>query len=380
MKKNIVLITIALLSVLLIVSCSNKTQGSKAVGLSIGRVETVFADDAWNYDVVYKSGSTRYISEVVVNLSNGTYRYPSSVKAEILKKDGETWKSISKDVTDKFTFPDSGVYKIKYTAEGMTAETGEFNVYKPGDIVDFYATKKAYVEGFQMQRKDFSCTYCYKDENGNIGITNSSDKAWVSYYTRSADYTSFITILNYDDKSTPDNYQYGEEVMAGVVVQIPDTEIYSIQEVPITVVKEESCDSSIKNLAYFTKPNKSADYYEFSGNIIKALYYDGSSVGKIDLVKKTEDGVKIADGYTVKISDFMASEAPKSDTAAIQALYDKVVTTESGWKDRTSSTFDKKYTNVEKPEITGPGYYMIQIWKDSVEITKDDPAFIRISK
>ena len=45
MKKNIVLITIALLSVLLIVSCSNKTQGSKAVGLSIGRVETVFAEN-----------------------------------------------------------------------------------------------------------------------------------------------------------------------------------------------------------------------------------------------------------------------------------------------------------------------------------------------
>ena len=374
MKKNIVLITIALLSVLLIVSCSNKTQGSKAVGLSIGRVETVFADDAWNYDVVYKSGSTRYISEVVVNLSNGTYRYPSSVKAEIQKKDGETWKSISKDVTDKFTFPDSGVYKIKYTAEGMTAETGEFNVYKPGDIVDFYATKKAYVEGFQMQRKDFSCTYCYKDKNGNIGITNSSDKAWVSYYTRSADYTSFITILNHDG-STPDNYQYGEEVMAGVVVQIPDTEIYSIQEVPITVVKEESCDSSIKNLAYFTKSNKSPNNYEFSGSIIKALYYDGSSVGKIDLVKKTGKDVEIADGYTIKISNFIASEAPKSDTTSIQALYDKV-TTESGWNEITSSTFANKSTS----EIKGAGYYMIQICKGSDEITKDDPAFIRISK
>ena len=378
MKKNIVLITIALLSVLLIVSCSNKTQESKAVGLSIGRVETVFADDAWNYDVVYKSGSTRYISEVVVNLSNGTYRYPSSVKAEIQKKDGETWKSISKDVTDKFTFPDSGVYKIKYTAEGMTAETGEFNVYKPGDIVDFYATKKAYVEGFQMQRKDFSCTYCYKDKNGNIGITNSSDKAWVSYYTRSADYT-FITILNHDDKSTPDNYQYGEEVMAGVVVQIPDTEIYSIQEVPITVVKEESCDSSIKNLAYFTKPNKSADHYEFSGSIIKALYYDGSSVGKIDLVKKTDKGVKIAEGYTINISDFIESKAPKSDTAAIQKLYDGVETWYLVDNETTvdpETSFDPKSTS----EITGAGYYMIQIFKDSVEITKDDPAFIRISK
>ena len=377
MKKNIVLITIALLSVLLIVSCSNKTQESKAVGLSIGRVETVFADDAWNYDVVYKSGSTRYISEVVVNLSNGTYRYPSSVKAEIQKKDGETWKSISKDVTDKFTFSDSGVYKIKYTAEGMTAETGEFNVYKPGDIVDFYATKKAYVEGFQMQRKDFSCTYCYKDKNGNIGITNSSDKAWVSYYTRSADYT-FITILNYDG-STPDNYQYGEEVMAGVVVQIPDTEIYSIQEVPITVVKEESCDSSIKNLAYFTKPNKSADHYEFSGSIIKALYYDGSSVGKIDLVKKTDKGVKIAEGYTINISDFIESKAPKSDTAAIQKLYDGVETWYLVDNETTvdpETSFDPKSTS----EITGAGYYMIQIFKGSVEITKDDPAFIRISK
>ena len=373
MKKNIVLITIALLSVLLIVSCSNKTQESKAVGLSIGRVETVFADDAWNYDVVYKSGSTRYISEVVVNLSNGTYRYPSSVKAEILKKDGETWKYIRKDVTDKFTFTDSGVYKIKYTAEGMTAETGEFNVYKPGDIVDFYATKKAYVEGFQMQRKDFSCTYCYKDKNGNIGITNSSDKAWVSYYTRSADYTSFITILNYDDKSTPDNYQYGEGVMAGVVVQIPDTEIYSIQEVPITVVKEESCDSSIKNLAYFTKSNKSPNYYEFSGSIIKALYYDGSSVGKIDLVKKTEEGVKIAEGYTVYISDFIRSEAPKSNTTEIQKLYDGVTT----WHlVDPKTTFANKSTS----EITGAAYYMIQIFKDSDEITKDDPAFIRISK
>ena len=382
MKKNIVLITIALLSVLLIVSCSNKTQESKAVGLSIGRVETVFADDAWNYDVVYKSGSTRYISEVVVNLSNGTYRYPSSVKAEILKKDGETWKSIRKDVTDKFTFTDSGVYKIKYTAEGMTAETGEFNVYKPGDIVDFYATKKAYVEGFQMQRKDFSCTYCYKDENGNIGITSSSDKAWVSYYTRSADYTSFITILNYDDKSTPDNYQYGEGVMAGVVVQIPDTEIYSIQEVPITVVKEESCDSSIKNSAYFTKSNKSPNNYEFSGSIIKALYYDGSSVGKIDLVKKTDKGVEIAKGYTVNISDFIESETPKSDTAAIQKLYDGVKNEVTNGEPTWHLVVDPKTTfaNKSTSEITRAGYYMIQIFKDSDEITKDDPAFIRISK
>lgn len=378
MKKNFLFITLALLSFCLIVSCSNNNQGAKAVGLSVGRVETVFADDAWKYDVVYKSGSSRYISEVIVNLSNGTYRYPSSVKAEILKKDGEAWKSIQKDVTGQVIFSESGVYKIKYTSEGMTAETEEFNVYKPGEIIDFYTTKKAYVEGIQMQRTDFSCTYCYKDENGNIGITSSSDKAWVSYYTRSADYTSFITLLNHDG-STPDNYQYGEGVMAGVVVQIPDTEIYSIQEVPITVVKEESCDSSIKNLAYFTKPSYSADHYEFSGSIIKALYYDGSSVGKIDLVKKTDKGVETAKGYTVKISDFISSKAPKSDTAAIKKLYDGVTTWHLVDTETTidpETTFDPKSTS----EITGAGYYMIQIWKDSVEITKDDPAFIRISK
>lgn len=377
MKKNFLFITLALLSFCLIVSCSNNNQGAKAVGLSVGRVETVFADDAWKYDVVYKSGSSRYISEVIVNLSNGTYRYPSSVKAEILKKDGETWKSIQKDVTGQVIFSESGVYKIKYTSEGMTVETEEFNVYKPGEIIDFYTTKKAYVEGIQMQRTDFSCTYCYKDKNGNIGITSSSDRAWVSYYTRSTDPNSTMTTMLSHDGKYQDSYKTGKDLVAGVVVQLPDTEIYDQKEVPITVVKEEDCDDSfIKNLAYFTKPSYSADHYEFSGSIIKALYHNGSSVGKIDLVKKTADGVKIADGYTVKISDFMASEAPKSDTEAIQALYDKV-TRESGWNDVSSSTFANKSTS----EITGAGYYMIKI-NDSngIEITANDPAFIRISK
>ena len=376
MKKNFLFITLALLSFCLIVSCSNNNQGAKAVGLSVGRVETVFADDAWKYDVVYKSGSSRYISEVIVNLSNGTYRYPSSVKAEILKKDGETWKSIQKDVTGQVIFSESGVYKIKYTSEGMTAETEEFNVYKPGEIIDFYTTKKAYVEGIQMQRTDFSCTYCYKDKNGNIGITSSSDRAWVSYYTRSTDPNSTMTTMLSHDGKYQDSYKTGKDLVAGVVVQLPDTEIYDQKEVPITVVKEEDCDDSfIKNLAYFTKPSYSADHYEFSGSIIKALYHNGSSAGKIDLVKKTDDGVKIAEGYTVKISAFIPSNAPKNDTDAIQALYDKV-TRESGWNDISSSTFANKSTS----EITGAGYYMIQIFKGEKEITKEDPAFIRISK
>ena len=373
MKKNFLFITLAILSFCLIVSCSNNNQGAKAVGLSVGRVETVFADDAWKYDVVYKSGSSRYISEVIVNLSNGTYRYPSSVKAEILKKDGETWKSIQKDVTGQVIFSESGVYKIKYTSEGMTAETEEFNVYKPGEIIDFYTTKKAYVEGIQMQRTDFSCTYCYKDKNGNIGITSSSDRAWVSYYTRSTDPNSTMTTMLSHDGTYQDCYKTGTDLVAGVVVQLPDTEIYDQKEVPINVVTEGDCDSFIKNLAYFTKPSYSADHYEFSGSIIKALYHNGSSAGKIDLVKKTDDGVKIAEGYTVKISDFIASKAPKSNTTEIQKLYDGVTT----WHlVDPKTTFANKSTS----EITGAGYYMIQIFKDSDEITKDDPAFIRISK
>ena len=236
---------------------------------------------------------------------------------------------------------------------------------------DFYTTKKAYVEGIQMQRTDFSCTYCYKDKNGNIGITSSSDRAWVSYYTRSTDPNSTMTTMLSHDGKYQDSYKTGKDLVAGVVVQLPDTEIYDQKEVPINVVTEGACDSFIKNLAYFTKPSYSADHYEFSGSIIKALYYDGSSVGKIDLVKETDKGVEIAEGYTVKISGFIASEAPKSDTAAIQKLYN-----EATWNPVNSETFADKSTS----EITGAGYYMIQIFKDSVEITKDDPAFIRISK
>ena len=46
------------------------------------------------------------------------------------------------------------------------------------------------------------------------------------------------------------------------------------------------------------------------------------SVGKIDLVKKTDEGVITADGYTVKISLLFKQQYAKSDTEAIQALYD----------------------------------------------------------
>lgn len=364
MKKNIVLITLALLSVLLIVSCSNKTQGSKAVGLSIGRVETVFADDAWNYDVVYKSGSTRYISEVVVNLSNGTYRYPSSVKAEILKKDGETWKSISKDVTDKVTFSDSGVYKIKYTSEGMTAETGEFPVYKPGELYNFSATKPVYAEGAQMVKFDFTYTYCYKDKNGSIGLTSSLPQDEVLIYTRDEDLT-FITLL--DDQ---DMYRSSEnKVYAGIVIASPDTpEGYINKEIEIKILK--NCKTDIKGLAHY-KLNETTGNYEFSGNIYKRFYdNDGTIIGRTVILGKTDDGVNKAEGFNIQISNLIPSEGTLSPNA-LKEEYDKV-TKANAWADETD--FGPK-------AFSGPGYILLKITEDGKgEITKDNPAFIRISK
>ena len=354
MRKNIVLITLALLSVLLIVSCSNKTQGSKAVGLSIGRVETVFADDAWNYDVVYKSGSTRYISEVVVNLSNGTYRYPSSVKAEILKKDGETWKSISKDVTDKFTFPDSGVYKIKYTAEGMTAETGEFPVYKPGELYNISATKPVYAEGAQMVKFDFTYTYCYKDKNGSIGLTSSLPQDEVLIYTRDEDLT-FITLL--DDQ---DMYRSSEnKVYAGIVIASPDTpEGYINKEIEIKILK--NCKTDIKGLAHY-KLNETTGNYEFSGNIYKRFYDNGKIIGRTVILSKTDDGVKIAEGFNIKTSDLVPSESTLTP-AALKDEYKNVTT----WTDETE--FGPKV-------LSGPGYILLKITENGKEITADNPGY-----
>ena len=363
MKKNIVLITIALLSVLLIVSCSNKTQGSKAVGLSIGRVETVFADDAWNYDVVYKSGSTRYISEVVVNLSNGTYRYPSSVKAEILKKDGETWKSISKDVTDKVTFSDSGVYKIKYTAEGMTAETGEFPVYKPGELYNFSATKPVYAEGAQMVKTDFTYTYCYKDKNGSIGLTNSLPEVFI--YTRNRDKdAAFITLL--DDQDT---YKSGNEVYAGIVIESPDTpETYINEEIKIQV--KSDCKTDIKSLAYYKLKKGSPNEYEFSGNIYKLFYDDDEKIiGRKVILSKTDDGVKIAEGFSIEISPLIQPKRTLTSDE-LEDEYNKVKETE--WT--LEETFGTK-------DLDGPGYLLLKITEDGKgEITEGNPGYIRVRK
>ena len=231
-KNKLSIFLLSFVLVLMLISCSNKTSGASAKGLLVGRVGTVFADPNYKYDVAYKNGSTRYIADVTVSLSNGTYTDPSSVKGELLKFDGSDWISVKKNITGQIEFSESGTYKVKYTSDGFTADTGEFPVYKPGELYNFSATKPVYAEGAQMEKNDFTYTYCYKDKNGSIGLTNSLPQDEVLIYTRDENGT-FITLL--DDQDT---YKSGNEVYAGIVIASPDTpEGYINKEIEIKVLK-----------------------------------------------------------------------------------------------------------------------------------------------
>ena len=197
-KNKLSIFLLSFVLVLMLISCSNNTPGASATGLLVGRVGTVFADPNYKYDVAYKNGSTRYIADVTVSLSNGSYTYPSSVKGELLKFDGSDWISVQKNITGQIEFSESGTYKVKYTSDGFTADTGAFPVYKPGELYDFSATKPVYAAGAQMVKTDFTYTYCYKDENGSIGLTNSLPQDEVLIYTRDEN-GAFITLINDQD-------------------------------------------------------------------------------------------------------------------------------------------------------------------------------------
>ena len=217
-KNKLSIFLLSFVLVLMLISCSNNTPGASATGLLVGNVGTVFADPNYKYDVAYKDGSTRYIADVTVSLSNGSYKYPSSVKGELLKLDGSNWIIVQKNIIGQIVFSESGTYKVKYTSDGFTAETGEFQVYKPGELYNFSATKPVYAEGAQMVKFDFTYTYCYKDKNGSIGLTSSLPQDEVLIYTRDEDLT-FITLL--DDQ---DMYRSSEnKVYAGIVIASPDT-------------------------------------------------------------------------------------------------------------------------------------------------------------
>ena len=360
-KNKLSIFLLSFVLVLMLISCSNKTSGASATGLLVGRVGTVFADPSYKYDVAYKNGSTRYIADVNVSLSNGTYTDPSSVKGELLKKDGSEWISVKNNITGQIEFPESGTYKVKYTADGFTADTGAFPVYKPGELYNFSATKPVYAEGAQMEKNDFTYTYCYKDKNGSIGLTNSLPQDEVLIYTRGKNPT-FITLL--DDQDT---YKSSEKVYAGIVIPSPDTpEGYINEEIEIQV--KSDCKTDIKSLAYCKLKDVNTNKYEFSGNIYKRFYDDdGEIIGRTVILSKTDAGVKIAKGFSIKISDPINKSTLDSDQ--LKKEYKNVST----WTDETAFG--------PKEGLGGPGYILLKITEDGKgEITKDNPAFIRISK
>ena len=358
-KNKLSIFVLSFVLVLMLISCSNKTSGASATGLLVGRVGTVFADPSYKYDVAYKNGSTRYIADVTVSLSNGTYTDPSSVKGELLKFDGSNWIIVQKDIKGQIEFPESGTYKVRYTSDGFTADTGEFQVYKPGELYNFSATKPAYAAGAQMVKTDFTYTYCYKDENGSIGLTNSLPQDEVLIYTYDKNGT-FITLLDGQD-----TYKASEnKVYAGIVIASPDTpERYINEEIEIKVLN--NCETHIKSLAYY-KLKKGTNQYEFSGNIYKLFYNDGEIIGRTVILGKTDDGVKIAGGFSIEISHTINKSTLTSKE--LKDEYDAVE--QSKWTTETEFGI--------KEDLGGPGYIFLKITENGEEITKDNPAYIRV--
>ena len=362
-KNKLSIFLLSFVLVLMLISCSNNTPGASATGLLVGSVGTVFADPNYKYDVAYKNGSTRYIADVTVSLSNGSYTYPSSVKGELLKFDGSNWISVQNNITGQIVFPESGTYKVKYTSDGFTADTGEFPVYKPGELYNFSATKPVYAEGAQMVKTDFTYTYCYKDKNGSIGLTNSLSQDEVLIYTRDEEF-QFITLL--DDQDTYKSL--GNKVYAGIAIESPDTpEGYINEEIEIKVLK--NCKTDIKSLAYY-KLNETTSKYEFSGNIYKRFYDDdGKIIGRTVILSKTDDVVKIAEGFTIEISSLIPESTLTSDK--LQEEYNK-----EGRQWTLKTTFDTK----EDFGDPGYGYILLKITENGKEITKDNPGYIRVRK
>ncbi len=358
-KNKLSIFLLSFVLVIMLISCSNNTPGASATGLLVGRVGTVFADPNYKYDVAYKNGSTRYIADVTVSLSNGSYTYPSSVKGELLKFDGSDWKSVQKNITGQIVFSESGTYKVKYTSDGFTADTGEFPVYKPGELYNFSATKPVYAEGAQMEKTDFTYTYCYKDKNGSIGLTNSLSQDEVSIYTRDEDAT-FITLLN-----AQDTYKSSEKVYAGIVIASPDTpEGYINEEIEIQV--KSGCKTDIKSLAYYKLKKGSPNEYEFSGNIYKLFYDDdGKIIGRTVILGKTDDGVKIAEGFSIESHLIRTDSTLNSDQ--LKEKYNKVKETE--WT--LEKTFGTK-------DLDGPGYLLLKITENDKEITANKPGYIKV--
>ena len=211
-----------------------------------------------------------------------------------------------------------------------------------------------------MVKTDFTYTYCYKDENGSIGLTNSLPQDEVLIYTYDKNGT-FITLLDGQD-----TYKASEnKVYAGIVIASPDTpERYINEEIEIKVLN--NCETHIKSLAYYKLKKGTTNQYEFSGNIYKLFYNDGEIIGRTVILGKTDDVVKIAGGFSIKISDSINKSTLDSDQ--LKEEYKNVST----WTDETD--FGTKV-------LSGPGYILLKITEDGKgEITEDNPGYIRVRK
>ena len=212
-----------------------------------------------------------------------------------------------------------------------------------------------------MEKNDFTYTYCYKDKNGSIGLTNSLPQDEVLIYTRDENGT-FITLLNAQDmyKSS------GNKVYAGIAIASPDnSEGYINEEIEIQV--KSDCKTDIKSLAYYKLKKGTTNEYEFSGNIYKRFYDDGKIIGRTVILSKTDDGVKKAEGFKIETSDLIPSESTLTP-AALKKEYKNVTT----WTEETE--FGPK-------SFSGSGYILLRITEDGKgEITKDNPGYIKVRK
>lgn len=374
MKK----ILLVLLSVILIASCSNNSQNSRAIGLAVSNVGYVFADPDYSYDAAYRNGSEKYIAEVTVELSNGTYRYPSSIKADIYVyvEEEASWKN-AKDAgyidtsTGKIVFNKGSKYKVKYSAEGFTTDEMEFQVYEPGKIYDFKPAREKYAAGALVQRNDFSYRYCYKSSDGRIGLTNSASDAEGAFYylVDNIENPGIISIIDVTG-NTPISEKYqGDMTMAGLIVVSGEDE-YDSAETEIKVATD-GITKDFRNAAYCSK--SSSSQYEFRGTVFRRFKDGNTIIGKNDVIKFSNGDAILDPDYKVSISKYYNEEEIQEE-GGIGALYANI----SSWTPITEEMFAPKIDS----DFGGKpgGIYLLKIEQGNEVLTKGNPAYIKVSK
>ena len=151
------------------------------------------------------------------------------------------------------------------------------------------------------------------------------------------------------------------------MIESPDTpETYINEEIKIQV--KSDCKTDIKSLAYYKLKKGSPNEYEFSGNIYKLFYDDDEKIiGRKVILSKTDDGVKIAEGFSIKIHLIQTDST--LNPAQLKSKYEETAI----WNAETA--FGPK-------ELSGPGYILLKITENDKEITEDNPSYgyIRVRK